>query len=485
MEILFVVTLCIIMLFTLISVQSYESFHGPTELIYHDELKALKGYTLFTPQRGEGTYLIDMGGEVVHTWKRLQNPKLLENGNVIGIVGQGPTDGKLQELDWEGNIVWQFEDTREEYSLHHDYARIFNKKLGAETTMFISNKALSHEEVIAAGCDPGLKEDYSGSQMDTIVEVDMDGNIIWEWRFIDHAVQDIDPSKANYAVVAENPGKIDLNWGPAMQRDWLHCNSMDYNRELDQCVINSVYGEFFVVDHGATFVAGDPAASIALAEGPDGDFVYRFGDPAKYKQGDPPQYSKDWTRVSYGDRQMGGTHDIQWIKPGLPGEGRFLIFDNGGMSYGLTQSRILEIDPYDNDNPGEYLNPPEAGYAWTDPDFRDTHKYPLKISNQIKWIFESKSTQSFFSHYISGCQRLSNGNTLACSGAWGHFFEVTGEGEVVWEYINPVTADGIVTVLKDGNMSYNSVFRCYRYEPDYPGLAGKGLTPGGVITDIG
>jgi hypothetical protein len=179
---------------------------------------------------------------------------------------------------------------------------------------------------------------------------------------------------------------------------------------------------------------------------------------------------------------MGGTHDIQWIKPGLPGEGHFLIFDNGGMSYGLTQSRILEIDPYDSENPGSYLNPPEAGYSWTDPDFRNTHKYPQKISNQIKWSFESKSTQSFFSHYISGCQRLANGNTLVCSGAWGHFFEVTKQGEVVWEYINPVTADGIVSVLKDGNMSHSPVFRCYRYERDYAGLKGRDLTPKGRIT---
>ena len=31
---------------------------------------------------------------------------------------------------------------------------------------------------------------------------------------------------------------------------------------------------------------------------------------------------------------------------------------------------------------------------------------------------------------------------------------------------------------------FNSVFRCLRYGPDYPGLAGKDLTPKGKITEI-
>ena len=313
-----------------------EAFHGPTELIYHDKNKSFKGYTLFAPMPGDATYLIDMEGNVVHTWKKLQNPKLLENGNLLGIDGETPHGGSLQQLDWGGNVVWEFNDTREGYSLHHDFVRIYNDKLDAHTTMVISNRSISHEEAIVAGCNPKAKESYEGSEMDTIVEIDMDGNIIWEWRFFDHVVQDIDATKDNYGVVAANPGKIDLNWGQPLMRDWLHCNSMDYNDDLDHCVINSVYGEFCVIDHGNTYIPRDPEKSISLAAGPAGDFLYRFGDPARHGQGEAPKYLQDWTKVSYGDRQMGGTHNIQWIKQGLPGAGHFLIFDNGGMSYGLT-----------------------------------------------------------------------------------------------------------------------------------------------------
>src|SRR5262245_65643091 len=37
-----------------------------------------------------------------------------------------------------------------------------------------------------------------------------------------------------------------------------------------------------------------------------------------------------------------------------------------------------------------------------------------------------------------GCaQRLPNGNTLITESSFGRFFEVTKEGEIVWEYVNP------------------------------------------------
>ena len=65
---------------------------------------------------------------------------------------------------------------------------------------------------------------------------------------------------------------------------------------------------------------------------------------------------------------------------------------------------------------------------------------------------------SFFSPYISNAQRLPNGNTLINEGWFGRFFEVTPEGGVVWEYINPYF--GGSTRLQEQT---NQVFRAYRY----------------------
>ena len=284
--------------------------------------------------------------------------------------------------------------------------------------------------------------------MDAIVEVDMQGKVVWEWCFFDHLVQDLDPAKANYVgrgkTIADYPGRININLpGRPPKRDWLHCNAVDYNAESGQIVTNSVQGEIYVIDHDKTFVAGDPQASIKAAAGPAGDFLYRFGDPARYAQGDPPRVLENWDAATAGDKQIGGCHDVHWIRPGLPGAGHILVFNNGQYLYERTpQSSIVEINPFldaQGRDTGRYVNPPDAGYEQVR-FHRDTHKLSKRVSKQIVWSFQSKANQAFFSHIGSGSQRLPNGNTLICSGTAGHLFEVTAQGELVWEYINPVFA---------------------------------------------
>jgi hypothetical protein len=71
-----------------------------------------------------------------------------------------------------------------------------------------------------------------------------------------------------------------------------------------------------------------------------------------------------------------------------------------------------------------------------------------------KPIPESSGDYKFFSWYISGAQRLQNGNTLITEGATGRIFEVTYEGEIVWEFISP---------FKDVSPAFgNDVYRAYR-----------------------
>ena len=57
------------------------------------------------------------------------------------------------------------------------------------------------------------------------------------------------------------------------------------------------------------------------------------------------------------------------------------------------------------------------------------------------WSYTAPKKSDFFSSFISGAQRLSNGNTLICSGANGTIFEVTPEKEIVWKYVNPVNVN--------------------------------------------
>ncbi len=128
--------------------------------------------------------------------------------------------------------------------------------------------------------------------------------------------------------------------------------------------------------------------------------------------------------------------------PTLLENGNILVFDNGlhrPMSP-PSYSRVLEVN-------------------------RET--------GEIEWLFQESNTVDFYGSYISGCQRLSNGNTLICVGPKGHFFEVTPEGEKVWDYVNPFFED--VPIFNIGRT--NAVFRAHRYDHDYSGLEGKTLDP--------
>ena len=109
-----------------------------TGLIAHDERRAFNGYTLFTPMFGDGTvYLIDMRGEVVHTWTMPYPPGLygylLENGHLF-YSGKVMTDlerfeawarfkaGAALEVDWHGKTMWEVRHPDH----HHDARKLVN-----------------------------------------------------------------------------------------------------------------------------------------------------------------------------------------------------------------------------------------------------------------------------------------------------------------------------------------------------------------------
>ena len=105
-----------------------------TGLTAYNESKTCPGYLLYTPLNGDTTILLDTKGNTKHTWKhnyRGNYGYLLPNGNLF-MTGKtkdktwdllpGWNDfkgGILQELDPQGNIIWEHRDP---YS-HHDGRR--------------------------------------------------------------------------------------------------------------------------------------------------------------------------------------------------------------------------------------------------------------------------------------------------------------------------------------------------------------------------
>ncbi|KAH0335987.1 hypothetical protein KCU81_g8795, partial [Aureobasidium melanogenum] len=117
--------------------------------------------------------------------------------------------------------------------------------------------------------------------------------------------------------------------------------------------------------------------------------------------------------------------------------GNILIFDNGAFRNGesITYTRAIEVD-------------------------RKTKK--------IVWEYRDRSQMLyFFTPFMGSAQRLANGNTLLCESAFGRIFEVTKEGYICWEYINPHFApypDQATAKIFPGES--NALFRAYRYSQD-------------------
>ena len=529
--ILLTVAVAMFIALPLSAAHAVETFAIETETRIYNPEKSYGGYFLTSRIPGGTTYLMDMMGNVVHKWDNVGAvPRLLPNGNLscygqhiaaakdpVGVPYTGLMEN-TQLRDWDNNPLWSFNpkvDLNLDYGMNHDGFWMWNKKLQQYTFLLFVDRNTTKEEIVAAGGDPTW--DYTNRLIGQgcFIEVNWDKEIVWQWEYIDHTCQSKNPAWPRYVSdVSLAPGKCDMfhttdAQGPegreGVVTDWHHTNSMDYNEELDHIVMNAKHwSEFYVIDHGKTFVSTtDWAANKAAAAGPDGDFIYRFGKPSAYNQGMAPGF------LTEGEQQMYGSHDIQWIKPylwdrphaeagplwqwpdpvgytgsdmSMPGAGNFLIFDNGCYNPTGYRSRILEINPYLNAegvNTGAYVNPPEAGYTR-----RKSMLTGIQYkSNQVVWSYQSFWPNSFYSWYISGQNRLPNGNTSITSGAQGHLFEVTPTGEVVWDYIYPGFAGPTVkTVVKDTFQSGTSMYRHYRYPVDYPAFIGKDLSPIDTLT---
>jgi hypothetical protein len=451
------------------SVCAYEAFQGHTGVILWDEANAMNGYTLFSDGSSTSSHLIDMEGYIVHQWdteflvygnegsensaaqrpglhdRLLPNGNLLrgfrpvmrdEEGNVITRPRIGGTSGGVQEFDWDGNLVWQYILSTETKVQHHSFYRMPNGN-----TLILGWERIECADAFALGRDPGTCDDAEGLWPDYIEEVNPAGEIVWEWRVWDH--------------IGDGPGQFNINamTDPVILNnyDWTHGNTVEYDQVNDYVMTNfRNWGELFVIDHGATFVEGDPAQSIANAAGPAGEVIFRWGSPATYGAGDPPRFNDD------GDQQLFGSHCAVFLGTGDSTNfgtlGNILVFDNGWNRPQGNRSRSVEIAPNYDD--------------WE--------------ATEVVWTFQSGDQGSFYTAFQGATQRLPNGNTFVTSTGEGHLFQVTDDGDVVWDFVNPRDVDGVPQCYHfDGRDS--SIHRAHQYAPDHPGLAGQDLSRKGHI----
>jgi hypothetical protein len=411
--------------------------------------QSFDGYTLLMPLSHRNTYLIDNCGYLVHRWTSQYTPGqvafLADNGNLVrtcfksnGTFSGGGSGGRIEVKDWNDNLVWEYDYTGSAHQQHHDIALLPNGNV-----LILAWERITKAEAVALGRLSNLSSTYVW--MEHVVEVKptgtSSGDIVWEWHMKDHLIQDTDNTKPSFGVVADHPELVDINAGASgNSSDWMHCNAIDYNPELDQILINSrSMNEFYIIDHSTT--TAEAATHSGGTQNKGGDFLYRWGNPMNYDRG------------TSSDERFQGQHDAHWIPQGNPNAGKIQVFNNGAEGRGYSSIDILTP-------PANYTI--EPGQAWG--------------PTSLDWTYYDESNPSnFYSNFISGSQTLPNGNVLICPGASAELFEVTPDKQMVWHYQSPISGFGILT--QGSNPQGTQMFRSYRYPRDFAGFDGIDLTP--------
>lgn len=341
-------------------------------LIAHDPERAFQGYTLFTPQfRGGPPLLIDMEGKGVHEW-RTPLPAgwacLLPNGNLLAQCRT--PEPQMRFPVWQmvraGAVMELDWEGNVLWEIRHPDHHHDARLMRNGNLLVLCIDEVPAE--VAAKVRGGLPgtEHEGVMYSDKVVEMTKEGEVVWEWR----AWQHLDP-------------EVDRITPQDHREEWTHANTVE---ELPD---------------GDILVGFRNISTIAIIERRTGDIRWRLGPEVLAQQ----HY------------------------PNLLPNGNILVFDNGThrATIPYTFSRVLEIDP---------------------------------ATKRIVWSYQDRPLFNFYSPYESSAQRLANGNTFICEGVFGRMFEVTAEGEVVWEYINPYF--GEAGLLGENNW----LFRAFRYSQE-------------------
>ena len=375
----------------------------PTGVTVYDPARAYNSFLCFSGPDG-ATHLIDMDGNEVHRWTHVGLPgEVIEpdlaggqRGHVLlqlsdlpdspgGIFG----NRTVGELDWAGNTVWEWgaQAPGGAARQNHDWARLRN----GNTLLLV---AIPHAV-------KGLGPKKIGDQ--GIYEVTKDGKLVWTWVAGDHLGEfGFSPAGMRYLRERVRRSPVEL-WG------YLEINDMQVlgpNRWFD------AGDKRFAPDN--LMIDSRKGSFIAIIDRKTGRIVWRLGPNFPGAEYSPDARLVDTTLPRPVD-QISGQHDAHLIPEGLPGAGDLLVFDDQGgsgfppIALGVyAGSRILEIDP---------------------------------VNKQIVWQYtganSGRPVWSFFSSFVSSARRLPNGNTLVDEGMNGRFFQITPQGEIVWEYVMP------------------------------------------------
>ena len=334
---------------------------------------------------GDRAYLTDKTGEKLNVWNfdsKLGNDlELIIDGSLIGLFKSdnvffsfGGYGGIVKKFNPSRILEWQYEVNNENELAHHDFEILPNGNV-----LLLVWERFTEEQAINFGFS-GTGEIF----LEKIIEINPNNDsVVWEWRSVDHLIQDFDSIKPNYGKISEYPQKIDLNYNQIENGDLMHANGLCYDRKRNLILLSvNFYSEIWAIPH---------QYDTEVTKTEKGDLAFRFGNPNAFD--------------SSGERIFFNNHHPNIVSLHPESQDNFLIYMNGSKN---NQSAVYEFafPPKFETDPKDWLQP------------------------ELVWQF---SDVDLFSAKLSGCIRLPNGNTLICEGDYG-YWEVTKDKEVVWKY---------------------------------------------------
>ena len=312
-------------------------------------------------------------------------------------------------------------------------------------------KLLPNGHVMWQGKGPDSITDFVGSGSE-LVEVDWDGNKVWRYEEIglNHDFLVLDNGNLIVNVFQPIPDGVVEHIrgglpGTELRGTMWSCGFKEITRAGEELWTFNLHEHL------------DPETDIlcplcprhvwgfcnSLSPLPDGNILFTLRLLNDLAVLDPKKGEIVW-RLGR-DKELGHPHSCSVLP-----NGNYLLYDNGlhrvGADPGLqiadiSASRVIEIDPH---------------------------------TKEIVWQYMDPYAPNFYSAICSSAQRLPNGNTLICEATKGRLFEVTLDGEMVWEYHSPFL---ITRPSYWGWTLAKTIWDAQRYGPDDPAFEGKDLDP--------
>ena len=355
-------------------------------------------------------------------------------------------------LNMEGRIVhcWEFTDILPGYGRLLDNGNLLlrgvERALWDEDTLCWIEGDDADADSTGGSSDLDVRVREMGANASLIREVDWDGNVVWEYKNkrIHHDFVKLANGNAVLAEWVELPAEVEqkvaggtpksatntlpmlgdeiFEIDPAGNELWrvklweLHDPINDPICPLEGRAEWTHLNSLDVNERGDVLFSCRNNSRVGIIDGETRQLVWNYGQPNVFHQ-----------------------HHATFLP-----NGNVQIFDNGMHRHGVPRSRVIEVNPKTDEVVWEYLASPEI---------------------------------QFFSAHISGAERLPNGNVLVCEGAPGRIFEITPEGSVVWEWVNP-----IVERVRGGPS--HAIFRAHRYDDAHKAIKGRGLEEDKAITEL-